>query len=340
MPVFKAGLLLIAAVSTFSGWASAAQDVTQNSDPTQKQNPESLWIIEYENDLFAGADRFYTSGIRLTRVAEARSPPSWLESVARRFPGFEDADTLPYSLSISHNIFTPADIENPQFPPNDRLYAGWLNVEFKTGTLQRDGSDLVRAAIGIAGPAAGGKQLQKSIHRLIDTRRPVGWSEQLENEPTLLLGYERIRRIRPLSTPTGRRFDASYFGGLTLGNAYTHVSAGGFMRWGSRLSNDYGPPRITPAVSGSAFFNPNGRTWYFFVGTEGRAVGRDLFIEGNTFGGRDGVDPERLVGELFAGFVFSQGRFRVTYNHIWRSREFKVQDGSQDYGALSLSLWW
>jgi hypothetical protein len=301
---------------------------------------DGLWVAEYENDLFAGADRYYTSGIRLSRVGETRTPPSWLESVARRFPGFEQAETLPYSLSISHNIFTPADIENPELPPDDRLYAGWLNVEFKTGTLQPKGADRVRVGLGIAGPAAGGKQLQKAIHRLIDTRRPVGWSEQLENEPTILLGYDRIRRINPIPTPMGRRFDASYFGGVTVGNAYTHASAGGFMRWGDNLQSDYGPPRITPAVSGSAFFRPGGRTWYFFVGTEGRAVARDLFIEGNSFGGRDGVDAKRLVGEIFGGFVFSEGPFRVTYTHVWRTREFEGQAAAQDYGALSLSLWW
>ncbi|MEN1729265.1 MAG: lipid A deacylase LpxR family protein, partial [Pseudomonadota bacterium] len=291
-------LLIAAALITSSVWAETDQAAT------------GLWVAEYENDIFAGEDRYYTSGVRLTRVGQTRNPPSWLESVARRFPGFNEADTLPYSLSISHNIFTPADIEEPGLPPDDRLYAGWLNVEFKTGTVQARGADRIRVGLGIAGPAAGGKQIQKAVHRLIGAPRPVGWSEQLENEPTFLLGYDRLRRINPLETPTGRRFDASYFGGMTLGNAYTHASIGGFLRWGQGLRNDYGPPRITPAVSGSAFFKPGGRTWYLFLGTEGRAIGRDLFIEGNTFGGRDGVDAERLVGELFAGFVFSEGPFR------------------------------
>ncbi len=328
MAASRIGLLVL--VALMAAQASAQAD----------NEPTGLWVAEYENDLFAGADRYYTSGLRLTRVGQTRTPPDWLDSLARRFPGFEDADTLPYSLSISHNIFTPADIENPEFPPDDRLYAGWLNVEFKTGTLQPRGADRIRVGLGIAGPAAGGKQLQNFIHELIDTRDPVGWEEQLENEPTILLGYDRLRRITPMPTPSGRRFDASYFGGITLGNAYTHISAGGFMRWGDGLQADYGPPRITPAVSGSAFFKPGGRTWYFFLGTEGRAVGRDLFIEGNTIGGREGVDAERLVGELFGGFVYSNGRFRVTYTHVWRTREFKAQAGTQDYGALSLSLWW
>src|SRR6056297_2966129 len=278
MAASRIGLLVLVALMAAQARAQADNE------------PTGLWVAEYENDLFAGADRYYTSGIRLTRVGQTRTPPSWLESVARRFPGFDNAETLPYSLSISHNIFTPADIENPEFPPDDRLYAGWLNVEFKTGTLQPRGADRIRVGLGIAGPAAGGKQLQNFIHELIDTRDPVGWEEQLENEPTILLGYDRLRRITPMPTPSGRRFYASYFGGITLGNAYTHISAGGFMRWGDGLQADYGPPRITPAVSGSAFFKPGGLTRCSFLGTAGRAADGDALNEKIATDGREGVD--------------------------------------------------
>jgi lipid A 3-O-deacylase len=307
----------------------------------EQDEPSGLWVVEYENDLFAGEDRYYSSGIRLSRIGLTRNPPSWLESVARRFPGFDDAEALPYSLSIAHNIFTPADVENPEFPPDDRLYAGWLHLKFSTGTLHSRGADRVRVGIGIAGPAAMGKQIQKGIHRLVDADRPVGWSEQLRNEPTLLLGYDRFRRLFEIGTPSGMRLDFNTLGGVTLGNAYTNLSAGAFVRWGSNMANDYGPPRITPAVSGSSYFQPReNRSWYLYLGTEGRAVGRDLFIEGNTFGGRDGVEARRLVGELFGGIVFTQGPFRLAYTHVWRSREFVGQEAAQDYGALSMSLWW
>lgn len=304
-------------------------------------NDQSLWIVEYENDLFAGEDRYYTSGIRLSRIATAREAPDWLESVALRFPGFGDATALPYGLAISHNIYTPADIENPAFPPDDRPYAAWLQLKFSTGTLHPKGADRVRVGIGIVGPAAMGKQIQKGIHRAIDTDMPTGWETQLKNEPTLLLGYDRFRRIVDWSKPEQIGMDVSMLGGMTLGNAHTHATIGSFARFGHNLSNDYGPPRITPAVTGSAFFTPDETaSWYFFIGSEGRAVGRDLFIEGNTFGGRDGVDARRLVGELFGGFVYTKGQFRVTYTHVWRNREFEGQLAAQDYGAFSMSMWW
>ncbi len=301
----------------------------------------SLWIVEYENDIFAGEDRYYTSGVRLSRIATAREAPSWLESIAVRFPGFEDATALPYSLSIGHNMYTPADIVNPELPPDDRPYAAWLHMKFSTGTLHPKGADRVRVGLGIVGPAALGKQIQRGVHRAIDTDMPTGWDTQLKNEPTLLLGYDRFRRIVDWAKPDRFGMDVSLLGGMTLGNAHTHATIGSFLRLGHNLPDDFGPPRITPAVSGSGFFVPEStRSWYVFVGSEGRLVGRDLFIEGNTIGGRDGVDARRMVGELFGGLVYTQGRFRAAYTHVWRSREFEGQLAAQDYGALSVSLWW
>lgn len=300
-----------------------------------------LWIAEYENDLFAGEDRYYTSGVRLSRVGSARKAPDWLESVARRFPGFNEAEALPYSFSISHNIFTPADIVNPEFPPDDRPYAAWLNVEFGTGTLYPTGADRVRVGIGVVGPAALGETVQKAVHKAIGADTPTGWDQQLRNEPTLQLAYDRFRRLGGWKLPKSLSLDVSGLIGVTVGNAYTYAATGAFLRFGRNLPVDFGPPRITPAASGSGFFKPGEkRSWYAYLGTEGRLVGRDLFIEGNTFGGRDGVDIKHGIGELFGGVVYTHNRLRLAYTHVWRSKEFVGQAAAQDYGALSASLWW
>jgi hypothetical protein len=302
---------------------------------------DGLWIAEYENDIFAGEDRYYTSGVRLSRVGTAREAPDWLESVALRFPGFGEAEALPYSFSISHNIFTPADIENPQFPPDDRPYAAWLNVEFGTGTLYPSGADRVRVGLGVVGPAALGETIQKAVHKAIGADTPTGWDRQLKNEPTLQLAYDRFRRLGAWALSEDLALDFSGMIGATAGNAYTYAHTGAFVRFGRNLPVDFGPPRITPAPSGSGFFKPGGkRSWYVYLGTEGRLVGRDLFIEGNTFGGRDGVNLRRAIGEVFGGLVYTHNRLRLSYTHVWRSREFKGQVAAQDYGSLSASLWW
>ncbi|MFW5927163.1 MAG: lipid A deacylase LpxR family protein [Wenzhouxiangella sp.] len=320
------------ALGTAGGHAATPDD----ADASGERDP-AIWIVEYENDIFSGQDRYYSSGVRLSRIADARTPPSWLESVARRFPGFDEADTLPYRLSIGHNIYTPADIENPAPPPADRPYAGWLNVQFATGTLHPKGADRVRVALGWVGPGALGEKIQKSIHSAIGSPAPVGWEDQISNEATLQVGYDRFRRFITYED----RFDLAWFGGTSLGTPHTHLSVGGFARFGNHMPEGYGPPRITPAISGSGYFSPRPvRSWYVYAGIEGRHVLRDMFLQGNTFGGVDGVGIKRQVGEVFGGAVYSHGAFRVAYTHVWRSREFDGQVEPHNYGALSFSLWW
>lgn len=301
----------------------------------------SIWIVEYENDIFSGADRYYTSGLRLSRVGQMRNPPSWFARLAQRFPGIDEGDTLPYRLSINHNLYTPNDIENPVLPPDDRPYAAWFNVQFATGKLTDRGADRFHVGLGVVGPWAFGEEVQKGIHSLIGSPPPRGWDTQIRNEPTLQLGYSRFRRVLSLASEGGAGFDATWTGGATAGNAHTHLSAGGFLRLGHNLPRDHGPPRITPAVSGASYFLPLAEpAWYLYIGVEGRRVFRDLFLEGNTFGGVNGVSRERLVGETFAGFVYTQGPFRFAYTHVWRSREFLTQIGTTSYGSLSFSVWW
>lgn len=332
------------------GLALALLTVFTLQAPAREQDREAdgdmladhaIWIVEYENDIFVDEDRYYTNGVRLSRIGQVRTPPGWLSSVARRFPGIDEADALPYRLSISHNLYTPRDIENPRFPPDDRPYAAWFNIQFATGTRSARGADRVHVGLGLVGPAAQGEAIQKAIHSAIDSPEPVGWDSQIRNEPTLQLGYDRFRRFFSAGTRGGGGVDATWMGGLGLGNAHTHVSAGAFLRAGHNLPRGYGPPRIAPAISGAGYFMPSPQpSWYLYTGVEGRRVIRDLFIEGNTFGGTEGVSRERNVGEVFAGLVYTRGPLRLAYTQVWRTREFVGQFEGQDYGALSFSLWW
>jgi len=64
-------------------------------------------------------------------------------------------------------------------------------------------------------------------------------------------------------------------------------------------------------VTGSSFVRAGqGRGGYVFAGVEGRAVARDIFLDGNTFQKSPSVDKEPLVGELAVGaaLLFPGGR--------------------------------
>ena len=110
-------------------------------------------------------------------------------------------------------------------------------------------------------------------------------------------------------------------------------------RLGRRLPHDYGPPRIQPSLPGSGFFVPqNGFGWYLFAGVEGRAVARNIFLDGNTFRDSRSVDKEPLVGDLQFGFALTWSDVRLGYTHVLRTREFKTQGKTSEFGAVSLSI--
>ena len=130
--------------------------------------------------------------------------------------------------------------------------------------------------------------------------------------------------------------------GFALGNIHTYASAAMTFRFGNRLANDFGPPRIRPSIAGSEFYDPEEDESfgaYFFLSLGGRAVARNIFLDGNTFRSSHDVEREVWVGDLQVGAVVSLwGRAQLSFTHIFRSREFEQQDAINHFSAISLSF--
>jgi Uncharacterized protein conserved in bacteria (DUF2219) len=115
----------------------------------------------------------------------------------------------------------------------------------------------------------------------------------------------------------------------SLGNVQTYAAAGLMLRVGDELEADFGPPRMRPSISGSNFYQPDGRWgWYVFAGVEGRAVARDIFLDGNTWRESRSVDREVFVADANAGVAVVMPFARLTVSYTARSREFETQRNS------------
>ena len=116
---------------------------------------------------------------------------------------------------------------------------------------------------------------------------PMGWGNQLKNEPGVALFYERKwRRMRtPLPDMPLFEIDMTPHIGGSVGNVFTYGAVGATFRIGRDLGVDYGPPRIRPGLAGSLHVDPplDRYAYYAFFGFEGRAVARDITLDGNTF---------------------------------------------------------
>lgn len=308
--------------------------------PPERSGEDDHGIVNavFENDVFAGTDQNYTNGVRLAWLSSEAGVPEAVHRLSAQFLPVKDAGKKRVSVALGQSIFTPRDIRRATLNPDDRPYAGWLYAS--AGLVSDTGRTLdnIQLTVGVVGPHSYARQTQIFVHKVIDSPRPRGWSHQLATEPGVMLTYERKWRNMLQYTPFGVGVDFTPHIGGHLGNVYTDAALGGTVRIGYDLPADYGPPRIRPSLPGSDFFLPTRHLGgYLFAGAEGRAVGRNLFLDGTDFSGGHRVDKNHFVGGLQAGAAITYGQARLSYTHVFMTREFRNQPHPAQFGAITLS---
>lgn len=310
-----------------------AQEERKNEDE------KGIFSVVLENDILAGTDGGYTNGIRLAYISPETNMPEFVRNASHYLPMLAKDGKKRISFAVGQNMYTPADItvENPN--PNDRPYAGWLYGSFGIVSDTRKTLDNVLLTIGMVGPSAQAGETQRMVHKAIDSRRPRGWDHQLHDELGIILTYERKWREVFHAKQFGVEFDVMPHVGINLGNVNTDASVGATFRLGSGLPADYGPPRIRPSLPGSDFFIPTQKLGgYLFATFEGRAVARNIFLDGNTFRESPHVHKNTTVGSLQLGTAITWDGFRISYTHIFMTKEYKGQaDSIREFDAITLS---
>lgn len=322
----------------FAAPASAQED----ADPPRKP---AVWSITSENDMFgSGTDRNYSNGIRIERVSAADSVHPGLKWVAKRLPWIDVERTdLRQGFGLSHAIFTPEDIDAAVPDPNDRPYAGWLALSSTIVATDETTQDTLQVNLGVVGPSAGGEFVQNNWHNMLGIPGAEGWDHQLKDEPGVEIIAQRLKRLGKAELPLGLETDFAGHLGFALGNVRTYANTGVTARIGWDLDSGFGPPRIRPALSGAGEFIPGtpDDPWggYFFVGLDGRAIARDMFLDGNLWRDSPSVEDRRdFVGDLQAGLVVQYRDLQVAFTWVNRTEQFAYQAGPQQFGALSFSV--
>ena len=156
------------------------------AESTAQAGWQAGFQVVFDNDFFGGTDDHYTNGIQLWASSEpllAGRPAhwGWLSRGAQLLPGINRTDGTRYeSLSLSHRIFTPTDIANPDPIDNDVPYSGQLILGLAVS--QQTTQELhALSQFGIIGPAAGAADVQHSFHSVINSEEPQGYDHQLPN---------------------------------------------------------------------------------------------------------------------------------------------------------------
>ena len=323
------------------------QEVTDDSD--------NFITFVFENDsIGSGTDQNYTNGVRLTYLDLNAAVPDFFYKVTDYLPilpdylpTFDKKNKSTVYYSAGQNLYTPDDIGSPVQDPNDRPWAGFIYGSIGIFTETENYIDEMEVTFGIVGPLALGRQIQTIVHRHVtNSTIPEGWDNQLENEPGLILSWQRrwsdalpMDGLKISETKKLRLSVDPYFG-ISLGNIYTYASAGFSFRISTQKSRSSNTPlRVRPALPGTGYFrvSEEGWGWSLFGGIEGRAVARNIFLDGSTFVSSHNVTKYPVVGDANLGIAFDVSRVRLSYTLVLRSKEFKTQDRSDLFGAVSLA---
>ncbi len=318
--------------------------------------PGKAWTFSlfFENDLFAGTDRNYTNGVKLSWTSpdlssyrDSEELPDWALPWIRKLP-FINTPGLQrnIALSLGQSMYTPHDTESARLVEDDRPYAGWTygGIAFHSKDASR--LDTIEIQAGMVGPTSYAEEIQRLVHELRGIDVPAGWDNQLHNEPGLELIYERKCRVLSKGRPGGPGADAITHLGAALGNISTYANAGLEIRAGWNLPADFGDALIRPAgdtnapvsASDPRLLEKRAFSLYGFGAVSGRAVLHDVFLDGNTFTDSHSVDKEPLVADLSCGVCLVWGRFKISYAQVIRTREFERQEEHHAFGSVTLSV--
>jgi lipid A 3-O-deacylase len=329
-------------------------------DSDRATNPlaryEGTYKVTLDNDLFAQRDQDYTNGVKLAwsspnvrSFAEDECLPPWLQQAGRLFtqlysPTVEQGNV---TVTLGQAMYTPRDKRATALVLDDRPYAGWTYLGFGFNTRSKYRLDSYEVNLGVVGPWSRARQSQDLIHRARGFELFQGWKNQLGNEFGAQLVFERKYRTDFF----GRNPYQSGFGadviphfGASLGNVATYLNAGFEARVGWGLPDDFGTSPIRPAGDNSAPRSREGLRQFIrdigahvFLSVDGRAVARNVFLDGNTIRDSHSVNKERLVGDAAVGVAANFGAYKIGFVRVYRTREFVGQKTSPRYGSITIS---
>jgi lipid A 3-O-deacylase len=317
------------------------------------EDPHS-YTLQWENDI-GFSDRWYTNGMRATKSQltkdSNKAHDKFLSFLADRWCDNKGGCTV-RGQALGQNFYTPGDITVAGPQPDDRPWAGWLYYGVTAQKVIDHGSmESLEIDLGIVGPAAGGKFVQKTWHELVGAREPRGWGNQLRNEPGVMVTW--VKRVRLFASQS---IDFTGHHGWNAGNVMTALAIGGTLRMGKGLCG-YGTPPIPSTVLLGADPSPalldknasdercapgNRRSeWYGFLYGELRLVAHNIFLDGNTFRDSHSVDKKHAVADYgFGVSVLRRNNRRVTFMRINRTPEFTAPSGTkklQQYSGIAFT---
>ena len=314
------------------------------------------WSVHFANDLFSFADRDrdYTGGVTFGLTGDrAHDHPMSLAAAlervdrATRFAAWRgDAALEGEALEIGLLLFTPQDLSAARPLPDDRPYASLLYAASSELALDTERGTAFQSSlsIGVLGlPIA--EALQRSVHKLVGSTEPQGYSHQISDggEPTFMYSVSRYRLLAQRSyrgRPYSLRFGAgASVGYLTEANLELTLRSDAAWWSSSAATADYAGH---PAIGGRPPLARRRPRFELEAGAKLHARVYNAFVEGQ-FRHSDVVYSSRelqpLLVDLWIGAtsVFPRG-FTVSYTIRHQTEEIDRGRGARSFAWGSIGI--
>jgi lipid A 3-O-deacylase len=255
----------------------------------QQQGSTTLLRL-YEDDDYLnirgkGTDDAYTNGSRIDFFYTLDGPSHSLVDKVLPRAGAGSIDV--YGWGIMETMFTPKNIGDTAFQPNDYPWSGSLFLTHSRSSYNPVAHYLLQTEVvaGIIGPAAGARPIQSDFHRLIHYQQPRGWRYQFRNDLLLNLNLAFEKQLLALPSGTAGRnwlelIDGTHLSGGTMDNEaslYTLLRIGRMTPYFNGLLSQFsGPSKAQDSHKGQ---------WqlYFTVRPQVTAIATDASLEGGIF---------------------------------------------------------
>ncbi len=302
---------------------------------TAAQAGGGMFSMYFENDSRylkpnGATDRHYTHGTKL--VYSTEPDWQWLMDFSESSLFSQPASVAPaVGFFLGQNIYTPDHADEPsRRGDKEHVFAGWLYTGLFVQRRQADLLDHFELNVGMVGPSARAHRTQHCIHQVLRSGRPVGWDEQIGDEPAADVTWvRRQRQTGGWLAPTDYTDVITDFG-FTAGSLHRHIEAGVMLRCGVNLPDDFGPGRLELPSSAAAMDLQNTRSVYVFARLSGRAVQHDRFLTGLT--------PRPLTGRAQVGLACRWDDIELAYMQTFMTETFKEQSRPDSYGAITLTM--
>ncbi|MGS0695313.1 lipid A deacylase LpxR family protein [Shewanella sp. 0m-4] len=300
------------------------------------------WHFSFDNDVVIGQDGDYSNGfvfgwqaLPQADFTQAPWPFSWQKSLRLS----SHSHTAQWGAKVYQRMWTPTEIKFDYAQPNERPYAGILELESFTGSFSETLAQKNWFSIGVIGPASGAQTMQEFVHKITSSTPPKGWQYQVENQLTVQLAYEVDALAFRQKSTDDSQWELSGYSHNMLGNFRSEASLGLTLRWGDDLAKTFGQLSSHAGHFGqySASARQHG-SWTVYARAQAGYRFNDLTIDGS-LPYDSYLQIKHQQARASTGVIWAFPTWSVSWSFDLYTKEYESDpDKWHGYGVLSYSF--